>query len=208
MNIIQETLERVWNGPSSFPVNHNYGSHGKKFQDDRGNTYKVESDIIPASPNVDYYGFSDVGGYRQVICDITSYRGSIGAMHYYGSLKVRGDNYINKDGHSCSGYVEKFAPKEGKDFKIELYTFVTKEDKENWARNYDGFEVGDMYPGFLREEDVIKAAKEVFLASFVGKWVLRIDPYSNKPTIFLKSKKRKNAKTVQYSSERWVQDSE
>ena len=58
------------------------------------------------------------------------------------------------------------------------------------------------------EEEIEKAAKEVFLASFVGKWVLRIDPYSNKPTIFLKSKKRTNAKTIRYSAKRWSQDSE
>lgn len=126
----------------------------------------------------------DKEGYREVTLDITSFLGSIGAVHYYGKFK----SYIDfrkegcKKGYSCLGYALKGVPKEYKDFlHVELCRPVDKRDILHSKNDrYYQYKEGDTTTGFWTEDELVKIAKKVFKEAFKGKWKLKIDAYTSK----------------------------
>lgn len=134
-----------------------------------------------------YYNL-DKKGYREVTLDISSYRGSFGAVHFYGKLKSY-LNFCEKPEQigitSISGSFLKGIDRQYSEFlSIELVRPVTKEDlqhdedynRDRWMR----FKIGDSTNGFWTEEDVIKLGTKLFKKMFVGKWKLYIDSYTGK----------------------------
>lgn len=126
-------------------------------------------------------------GYREIYMDVTSLRGSIGAVHYYVTLCDRSICFTNLEDkekrYKLGGYSTKGVPDKYENFKIELQRPVDERDIKNderWGReDYMRVELGELTRGFWTEEDAIQIGIDAFKAIFKGKWKLRINPYSS-----------------------------
>lgn len=157
-------------------------SVGIKFKDDHDVEYITRPEMCYE------VGFTD---YRKIHLNVSSFRGAIGARHYYGSIRSRIDNYNEKDKCYTSGYIERYRPETVKDIDIDLHRPVTEdeinEDKDedgnipSWSRWY-GYKVGSLTNAFDTQEQVIEAAKKVVKHYFKGKgkWALEIDSYDGR----------------------------
>ena len=155
---------------------------GVKFKDDRDTEYITVADMCH---------HEDFKDYRLLRLNITSFRGAIGAMHYYGSVRSNISNYEPKEKCHVGGYIEKYRPAEAKDIDFDLHRMVTEEeinsDKDedgeipSWSRWY-GYKEGALTNAFDTQEQVIEAAKSVVKHFFKGKgkWALEIDSYDGR----------------------------
>ena len=155
-----------------FPIKDNYAANLKL---DNAQGEKMKSYIR---------GWED-DGYREVTLKITSLRGSIGAVHFYGKLQICDICFTRiedkKNEYNCGGYSTKGIPDQYTDFEVDLVRLVDDRDiknDENWGREkYMRVKKGQTTKGFWIEEDVIEIGKQVFKAMFEGKWKLRIESY-------------------------------
>jgi hypothetical protein len=146
--------------------------------------------ILKNCENKDVYCYYnlDKEGYREVELYISSFRGSFGAVHYYGKLKsnlsfCETPEQIGKT--SISGRFTRGIDSKYEDFlNIDLVRHVDEKDlqhdedynRDRWLR----YKIGDKTNGFWTEEEVIKLGTKVFKKLFIGKWKLYINSYSGK----------------------------
>jgi hypothetical protein len=126
-------------------------------------------------------------GRRKVTLEITSYRGSIAAVHYYGRFVdsslcfTYADEDVDKR-YSIGGYGLKGIPKGYDDRSISLYRPVTKKDlmhdKRMGIDKLTKLKLGALTTGFWEEEDVIALGKKLFPLLFQGQWRLQIRSYT------------------------------
>ncbi len=154
------------------------------INDDFGDKLKIDS---VEGKKLKSYIDKDDDGYRLVVLEVNSWRGSIGAVHYYGKIDVsRSIHFTNiedkKNRCSVSGYPLKSVDKKYTDFDIELFRPVDNKDIANdkiWGREkYLKVKIGQLTRGFWTEDDVIEIGKKVFDAVFKGKWKLEIRSYT------------------------------
>lgn len=134
------------------------------------------------------YVSRDRKGYREVVLEITSWLGSIGAVHYYAKLKDRSISITNIEDkeNKCSvgGYGTKGVPEKYTDLKFEICRPVTQKDiQHDIDYGREDFMIqkkGDLTRGFWNEKDAIDTGIAVFKLLFKGKWKLRIDTYSGR----------------------------
>lgn len=124
-------------------------------------------------------------GKREVILDITTFRGYGNAIHYYGNLKSyslkfttdkNGIGRMNTSGYSLNGVYRKYV----NFFNGELVRPITETEIKKDIDRWYGYKVGDLTNAFESEEEIIKIAKELFNILFKGNWYLTINSYSNK----------------------------
>lgn len=139
----------------------------------------------------------DKEGYREITLEISSLLGSIGAVHYYATIKDYSLAFVYVDDPTCStsGYGTKNVPRQYTESKIEVYRPLTekdfKHDEEMYAEGYRMLDRGmkkerHKTKGFWTEEAAVKTGIELCKAIFKGKWKLRIEHYSNKKDIVIK----------------------
>lgn len=144
------------------------------------------------------YVSREKNGYREVKLDIHSYRGAIGAIHYYGRLKSYSLHFTEENDKECrssiGGYGTVGVPDIYKDFfELELKRPVTREDfnddKEFETDRWHGYDLGDLTNAFYDEQEIVDLAKKIFKCMFKGKWILVVDSYSGKeyPVVKLKA---------------------
>ena len=173
-------------------------SDGLKFglecSQDRGKypdffNIEIGSDFhLNEKPN--YYAV--INNPREVIIEITSFRGSCAwAEHYYATIKADGIKICSKEidaykkehvyhhgGYVCKEYSE--LPREKRDiwsivYEINVVRHVSKEMLEENPDRWEGFEIGYPTTAFDTKKDAIAAAKKVIAARFSKEWKVRID---------------------------------
>lgn len=160
---------------NNIPLDDDYGDNLKFTHTDNGN------EIIS-------YVRRDKDGYREVYLEITSLRGSIGAVHFYATLRDTSIHFTSpedkKKTSSIGGYGTKGVPEKYENLRIELERPVDELDIKHdnlWGREeYEMSRIGDLTRGFWNEEDGIKVGIDAFKAIFKGKWKLTINSYSGK----------------------------
>jgi hypothetical protein len=130
----------------------------------------------------------DSKGYREVVLEITSWLGSIGAVHYYAKLtdySIHVTNIEDKENRtSVGGYGTKGIPKKYTDLKFEIWRPVTQKDVQHdidyGREDYMIHQIGEKTRGFWTEKDAIDTGIALFRQMFKGKWKLRIDTYTGR----------------------------
>ncbi len=109
-----------------------------------------------------------------VVLDITSWRGiSMGALHYYGDLKIGYPKLIMDSRKTCS--ISSWNIPMFKRDKIHLTTILEQWEIDAHPENYDYLKAGAHYVGFHSVNLVISRAKEVINVIFDSKWKLKIE---------------------------------
>jgi hypothetical protein len=152
--------------------------------------------ILKNDENEDVYCYYslDKDGYREVELYISSFRGSIGAVHYYGKLKSHLSfcekpeevGKISISGRFTIGIESKY----DNFLNIEIVRPVDEKDlqhdedydRDRWLR----YKIGDKTNGFWTEEEIIKIGTKLFKKMFIGKWKLYINSYSGKHDKYVK----------------------
>lgn len=148
-----------------------------------------ENKVFKNKEGKDVYSYIDKesNGYREVILDISTFRGSFGAVHFYGRLRSYSlsftDTVESMGKRSISGYFTSGIPEEYKNFfNVQLLRPITQKDidydTENNTDRWLNYYIGDKTNGFWTEDEVIEVGIKVFKKLFKGKWQLRIDSYS------------------------------
>jgi|LakMenE18May11ns_1017448.scaffolds.fasta_scaffold9955146_5 hypothetical protein len=172
---------RDYNNHWEFPIPYDFGK-------DIVLKNKYEKDVI-------CYPSYDKDGYRNVELYITSWLGSIGAIHYYGRIKSYSLSFCETPEQigkvSVSGaFTSGTEPKYGDFLNLELVRPVDERDLEH-DKHYDRdrwlrCKIGDKTNGFWTEEEIVKLGTKLFKKMFVGKWRLYINSYSGKYDKYVK----------------------
>lgn len=176
-----------------FKLENHISEYDLKFIKDNYPKFPIEDDFGKdlilknyEDKNVYTYVRLDKDGYREINLKITSFLGSYGAEHYYGTFKCYDLNFTDskdKIGKSSMGGVfTKGLPEFYRDFlKLELKRPCEQKDLDNDKRygrdRWGSYEIGDLTRGFWTEEEIIEVGKEVFKKLFKGKWKLNIESY-------------------------------
>ena len=134
---------------------------GLKWKGDNGEDYVSE---------ISAYDYRN--GKRIARLHITSYLGSIGAMHYYGNIEASCPSGVTtENGKRCAhgGYMGKNAPEMTR-LSIQAQRRLTKVEKD-MAGEVIG-KIGDWTYRFNREADVLPAAVKTFKRKFGPGWVV------------------------------------
>lgn len=113
----------------------------------------------------------------RIVLNISTFIGSINAIHYYGMLTVYDlsftDLKTNKT-HSTCGYGDHLKPKEMLGLDIRLHRKLTQaeidDDPERWKCMIAGY----WTECFITEKDVIRKAKQIVKKCFTSDWKLEI----------------------------------
>lgn len=130
----------------------------------------------------------DQEGYRELTLEITSLRGSIGAVHFYATIRDHSLSFCYPEditrNSSVGGYATRNVPNKYSEGKIEVYRPVTdrdiKHDKHMYAKDYRTVRKGQKTKGFWTEQEAIDTGIQLFKAIYRGKWKLTIRYYSDK----------------------------
>lgn len=149
--------------PVYFPED--YGL-GLTFRDNKGVEYKT------------------VGKIPQTLqFDVSSFRGlSIGAIHYYGSIRLYEPEliFIDEDGkptkHSISGSFSKYKPIQARGLTIKINRFITSEELEDENR-WRGYHENSLVDGFETEEELWKYGISLIKKRFKGNWMIDVDGF-------------------------------
>lgn len=126
---------------------------------------------------------------RYITLDITSFMGAIGAMHYYGRIKVYDISNVVVDsedksriGYSMCGYLGGYkVPEEFCPFAISLNRPITDEElkgSKNENSRFYGYYEGDLINAFNTEEEVIRIGLQCIKEMFTGNWKVGISAYT------------------------------
>jgi len=114
------------------------------------------------------------GDKREVVLRITTWMGvSEGAIHYYGRLKFQTPDF-HPVGEPTT-FTSCFDLKLFNGGEIELTHKLKDWELKKYPKLYKVYKVGNCYPGFYNQEEVIKRGKQVFEDLFEEGWELKIE---------------------------------
>lgn len=133
------------------------------------------------------------GEEREVKLVVSIYRGiSWDAVHYYGSLQVRGVHFSNEAEPRYITVCEETRKAERENslassrYDIDVVRPVTQEEIDENRGRWSGYKAGDKTNAFYTKSEIIDLAKQICKARFEGNWKLIIDDGDNTTEILVK----------------------